>query len=115
MMILTFPVNFRNSRDSRTGGRWGGGAPPRPPCIRILMPSGVSPGSPEPEPPPPAWDSCPAPRVSAPPPIPYPDSPEFLKVAISGEMDGHADPDSALFVCQNPETVLQTDRSAPKG
>ena len=34
---------------------------------------------------------------------------------IPERMDGHADPDSELFVCQNPERVLQTDRSAPKG
>ena len=31
------------------------------------------------------------------------------------KIDVHPDADPALFVCQNPETVLQTGRSAPEG
>ena len=31
------------------------------------------------------------------------------------KIDVHPDTDPALFVCQNPETVLQTGRSAPGG
>ena len=34
-------------------------------------------------------------------------------VSYSGDV--HPDTDPALFVCQNPETVLQTGRSAPGG
>ena len=34
---------------------------------------------------------------------------------VPAKTDVHPDTDPALFVCQNPETVLQTDRSAPKG